>query len=55
MKRPDVIQIEERLVMLKENLTEFKKLKKTDEVRKEIKDLIARIQRNQRWIQELEA
>jgi hypothetical protein len=48
-----VAPIRKRLLMLAINLNELKKLKKTTEVRKEITNLIARIQRNRRWIKEL--
>jgi hypothetical protein len=48
-----VAPIRKRLLMLAINLNELKKLKKTTEVRKKITNLIARIQRNRRWIKEL--
>lgn len=48
-----VADIRTRLEMLSKDLTELKKLKKTDDVREKIRNLIDRIHRNKRWIREL--
>ncbi len=52
-EREDVKLIKETIKELKPQLTQFKKLKKTTYVRFKIKKLIERIQRNERWIKEL--
>jgi len=53
MSKADIAFIEQKLVPLPARLTELKKLKKTVDVRLQITNLIARIQRLKRWIKEL--
>ena len=55
LDREDVALIKDHLVELKVELTGYKKLKKNTYIRYKIRKLKERIERNNRWIKELNA